>query len=385
MSVAALRYPPNPAGLPKMDGEIKILDYKRLNVQKQLGRGTFGTVYLAHCDEPGVTNPVVMKVMNESVSTRDTARKLFMKEARLLAGLHHENIVRMHAICMNPLAIVLEYVVFDFAPFNRNVKVNTLDKGLSEMAPFTKSGHCGFDHLIPAIADDVTKGLSHLHCLEVAHRDLKPANILISNQHYCALLDRQQVQRIKAVRPVVCKLADFGESRSQLLQTNGLNDPKTKDIFRGTIPFMAPEILLPERMVQGRKLSLEDLKKVDIWALGLVFYCLINPGVSYPYELDATDLPGIIMMLRQRKRPTSSPEYLIKQETVWARVKEAFESCTKYDSSKRPEASDVLAVLNPNRAPGRNDAYMTSKLVFLKIKKNSLYINMVQLTERAIN
>ena len=351
-----------------MDGEIKILHYRKLNVQKQLGRGAFGTVYLANCDELEVTSPVVVKVMHQSVSSGDTTRKLFMKEARLLAELHHENIVRMHGICMNPLAIVLEYVVFDFAPFNRNVKVNTLDKGLSEIAPLTKTEDCRFDHLIPAIANDVTKGLSHLHYLDVAHRDLKPANILISNQHYCALRDRGQIKRIAAVRPVVCKLADFGESRSQLLQTNGLNDPQTKDIFRGTIPFMAPEILLPEGMVQGRKLSLEDLKKVDIWALGLVFYCLVNPGVSYPYEQEATYVSDIIMMLRQRKRPTFDPEYLIKQETVWLRVKEAFESCTNYDSSKRPKAFDVLAILNPSRVPGRNDGFMTSKLVFLTIK-----------------
>lgn len=347
-----------------MDGEIKILSYRKLNVQKQLGRGTFGTVHLAYCDEPEVTNPVVMKVMHESVSTSAVTRKLFMKEAKLLAGLHHENIVRMHGICMNPLAIILEYVVFDFAPFNRDVKVNTLDKVLLEIAPLTKSEDCGFDHLIPAIAQDVTKGLSHLHDLEVAHRDLKPANILISNQHYCALQDRQQIKRIKAVRPVVCKLADFGESRSQLLQTSGLNDPGTNQVFRGTIAFMAPEILLPERMVPGRKLSLDDLMKVDIWALGLVFYCLINPGVSYPYELEATNLPDILMLLRQRKRPTSNPEYRIKQATVWSRVKEAFESCTDQDSSKRPKASDVFAVLTPGRVAGRRDASMTSKLVF---------------------
>ena len=144
----------------------------------------------------------------------------------------------------------------------------------------------GFDHLIPTIAADIAKGLLHLHEHEIAHRDLKPMNILITNQHYSALQDRQQIKRIKAARPVVCKLADFGESRSQLLQTTGLNDPGTNQVFRGTIAFMAPEILLPEAMVPGRKLSLDDLKKVDIWALGLVFYCLMNPADLCPYERD---------------------------------------------------------------------------------------------------
>ncbi|KAL9971586.1 hypothetical protein ACROYT_G017766 [Oculina patagonica] len=260
-----------------MEKEIKILNYRELNIQRQLGRGAYGTVYLVHCDEPEVTNPVVMKVMHELVAMGDVARKLFMKEAKLLAGLRHENIVQMYGICVSPLAIILEYVVFDFTPFKRNVKVNTSDKALLEIAQMPKSEDCGLDCLIPAIAADVTKGLSHLHQHDVAHRDLKPANILISNQHYYTLQDKQQMERIKAVRPVVCKLADFGESRSKMLQTNGLDDPSTKDIFRGTIPFMAPEILLPERAVKGKKFSLDDLKEnrhLGTWA------CILLPNKS---------------------------------------------------------------------------------------------------------
>ncbi len=346
-----------------MEKEIKILNYRELNIQRQLGRGAYGTVYLVHCDEPEVTNPVVMKVMHESVAMGDVARKLFMKEAKLLAGLRHENIVQMYGICVNPLAIILEYVVFDFTPFKRNVKVNTLDKALSEIAQMPKSEGCGIDRLIPAIATDVTKGLLHLHQRDVAHRDMKPANILISNQHYNSLQDKQQMERIKAVRPVVCKLADFGESRSQMLQTNGLNDPSTKDIFRGTIPFMAPEILLPERAVKGKKLSLDDLKKIDIWALGLVFYCLINPGVSYPYEGEVSDLSDIIIMLRQRQRPSATPRYQTKQATVWSRVKAAFESCTNHNASGRPKASDVLAILNPRPVSGLHYVSKSSKSV----------------------
>ena len=347
-----------------MNKETKILSYGELNIQGQLGRGAFGTVYLAHCDEPEVTNPVVVKVMHESlVAMGDHAKKLLMKEAKLLSGLHHGNIVRMYGICENPLAIILEYVVFDFTPFNRKVKVNTLDKALSEIAQMPRSEEKQFDDLIPAIANDVTEGISHLHRLDVAHRDLKPANILISNQHYCALQDKQQMERIKAVRPVVCKLADFGESRSQLLQTSGWNNPNTKDIFRGTIPFMAPEILLPEcSTARGKNLSLEDLKKIDIWALGMIFYCLINPGVSYPYEREAaSDLPDIIRMVQQKRRPSSNPKYHAKHASVWSRVKDAFESCTNANASGRPKASDVFTVLNARRVPGRQDVSMRSK------------------------
>ena len=62
---------------------VKVWDYRKLKIQKQLGRGTFGTVYLAQSDEAEVTNPVVMKVMLQSVAAGDISRKLFMKEAKL--------------------------------------------------------------------------------------------------------------------------------------------------------------------------------------------------------------------------------------------------------------------------------------------------------------
>ena len=51
------------------------------------------------------------------------------------------------------------------------------------------------------------------------HRDLKARNILVSNQHYCNLSDPGAKLDMFLKRPVVCKLADFGESRSQLIQT----------------------------------------------------------------------------------------------------------------------------------------------------------------------
>lgn len=357
-----------------MEEEIKVWDYRKLKIQKQLGRGTFGTVYLAQCDEPEVTNPVVMKVMHQSVAAGDVARKLFIKEAMLLTGLHHENIVRMYGICQNPLTIIMEYVVFDFSPFRYfrgDIKVNTLGMFLSEISQMSKTEDNGFDHLIPKIAVDVAKGLSHLHEQEIAHRDLKPMNILISNQHYSALHDREQIQRIKAVRPVVCKLADFGESRSQLLQTTGLNDPGTNQVLRGTIAFMAPEILLPEAMVSGRKLSLNDLKKVDIWALGLVFYCLINPGDLCPYDRDGYQHPIDIMNLqRQRKRPSSDPEYQSKQSTIWLRVRDIYHACTSHNPIERPKASEVVNALSLSRYPGTRAIAMTRKfdLSFLFIQ-----------------
>ena len=59
------------------------------------------------------------------------------------------------------------------------------------------------------------------------HRDLKPPNILVSNQHYCQLSDHVEIETISSKMPIVCKLTDFGESRSQDIHTNTVLSSKT--------------------------------------------------------------------------------------------------------------------------------------------------------------
>ena len=147
---------------------------------------------------------------------------------------------------------------------------------LSELADGDPSD---FIHVMPIIASDVTKGLRYLHDNGVVHRDLKPANVLVSNQHYCNLADLTEVERSWSTVPVICKLSDFGEARSQLIMTRNLNLTTTKDVNRGTPAFRAPEVLLPGH---EQPMGLRQLKSVDIWALGLLFFCVVNPGLSTP-------------------------------------------------------------------------------------------------------
>ncbi len=76
-------------------------------------------------------------------------------------------------------------------------------------------------------------------------------------------------------QPIVCKGEDFGESRSDIIQTrqlcSGVN--ATNNLDRGTIPYMAPEISLPERQAP---MTTDGLNKSVIWALGMVMYQLIR-------------------------------------------------------------------------------------------------------------
>ena len=64
--------------------------------------------------------------------------------------------------------------------------------------------------------------------------------MLVSNRHYCKKdISADQLPSVFADCPVVCKLADFGESRSTLIQTASIIHAKTMNIERGTKPYIA--------------------------------------------------------------------------------------------------------------------------------------------------
>ena len=69
-------------------------------------------------------------------------KKTFVKEARILEGLKHQNIVRFKGICNNPFALVLEHVYFDFKPFG----LETVVSSLADFGAILDSFDCeGFD------------------------------------------------------------------------------------------------------------------------------------------------------------------------------------------------------------------------------------------------
>ena len=95
---------------------------------------------------------------------------------------------------------------------------------------------------------NILMGVNWMHEKNYIHRDLKPENVLL-------------VERGK-LSPEV-KLCDFG-----LAAYKGLLDDESLEEKFGTLTYMAPE------QAQQRSYS----KKVDIWAVGVLFYQLMNKG-----------------------------------------------------------------------------------------------------------
>ena len=101
---------------------------------------------------------------------------------------------------------MMEYSCFDFGHFG--VEKTTLQDFVHLVD--AEFDFCSFADVLLVCTIDVVTGLDFLHRNGIAHRDLKPGNTLVCNQHY----DKDDLETSYAKCPIVCKLADFGLSRS---------------------------------------------------------------------------------------------------------------------------------------------------------------------------
>ena len=131
--------------------------------------------------------------------------------------------------CHEPYAIMMEYSCFDFGHFGVEKKVTTLQDFVHFVdAEFDFST---FADMLLVCTIDVVTGLDFLHRNGIAHRDLKPGNTFVCNQHY----DKDDLETSYAKCPIVCKLVDFGLSRSLDIQTCSILETKTESTCRGTL------------------------------------------------------------------------------------------------------------------------------------------------------
>ena len=145
----------------------------------------------------------------------------------------------------------LEYVYFDFKPFGKD---NLHASSFSDFLLLPNDFNCeGFYDLVNYAAIEIIQGLAYLHSQEMAHRDLKLANILVCNHHYSTLTDEHEIALQYQLRPIACKLTDFGESRFLLIQTQSLM--KTTLTEEQSQVYMAPERLVKELFISGATIS----------------------------------------------------------------------------------------------------------------------------------
>ena len=195
----------------------------RYRIDRLLGSGSMGNVYLAH--DADLDRAVAVKTLRDlalDAEMREMFLSRFQNEARAAARLHHPNIVQIFDVGDDPK--VGPYLVFEY------VHGHTLKQELKKEGPLSR------DKLLD-LAQHVGDALATAHLAGVIHRDLKPENLLIT--------DNGQV-----------KLADFGIARVP-------NADLTKEgQFLGTPCYAAPETLR----------SGEYSEQSDLFSFGAVIY-----------------------------------------------------------------------------------------------------------------
>ena len=233
----------------------------------------------------------MIKKFHTSFSNEIT--KVFAKETRLLNTIYPKNIVKLLGVSGTPLATMMEYLEFSFMSFDRSECVNSLDKLLNILdkddlvKDFQGTGNY--------IASDIFNGLHYMHANGIFHRDINPSNILVSNQHYCNE-HGSQLNEIFMKQPIVCQLGDLGEARSELVKTSMIpGSTHTKHIHRGSPAFMAAETQIDSQLLATA--ALDDLKKIDIWALLMTIYIIINSDQWYLFAQDINEeLKNLIVL-----------------------------------------------------------------------------------------
>ncbi|KAJ7382387.1 Tyrosine-protein kinase jak2 [Desmophyllum pertusum] len=249
-----------------------------LTSQDVIRQGSFGAVFVTRYHDETKTKPAETVVVKKLLSKATDFTETFVKEARMLYGLEHENIVAIKVVSKEPVAIMLDCLDWN--------DCNGID------ATF-----------VTKIASDVLSGLKYLREKDIAHRDLKPANVLVSSHHY-----RDKLAIAWNREPIICKLTDFGESRSKLIPM--------KTICQSNALIFGP--------------------------MACFSLTLSTPYLNYPYEIDV------------KQGGDGDAKYHQRFQTEWLNVWNAYDACTHLNSLKRPDVLGALTILTEDVQGGRD-------------------------------
>ena len=215
------------------DGNIEKPMLGRYEIEKELGKGAMGAVYLGK--DPKISRVVAIKTMALSQEFEDDeldeVKERFFREAETAGRLNHPNIVTIFdAGDEHDLA----YIAMEFLKGTDLVKYIKKDN----LLPVTK---------VLSLIQQAAEGLDYAHSFNVVHRDIKPANIMWDPETGSL------------------KITDFGIARIT-------DSSKTKTgMVLGTPSYMSPEQLA------GKKVSGQS----DLFSLGVMLFQMVTGQLPF--------------------------------------------------------------------------------------------------------
>lgn len=212
-------------------------------LQRELGRGAMGVVYLAR--QPSLEREVAVKVLTLGLTSTAISVERFHREARAAARLDHPNIVRVFADghSENTHWFAMEYV--QGHSLDEEIRRLRGESSRPEGSPRLPSPREP-EHIttIARLVAEAASALAHAHSRGVVHRDVKPSNLLLTPE-------------------LQLKLVDFGIARDE-----SLGSMTKSDQLIGSAPYMSPE--------QARILHTGVDHRTDVYSLGVVLYELLT-------------------------------------------------------------------------------------------------------------
>jgi predicted Ser/Thr protein kinase len=252
-------------------------------VQRKLGQGGMGAVYLAH--HPGLNRAVAIKVLPGDLASNPEFKERFFREARLAARLEHPNVVQVHDVGEEE---GIHYISMQY------VEGKSLDGILKERKKLSVNEAL-------SITKRVAVALSAAAKLGIVHRDIKPHNILISKDG-------------------VVKVADFGLAKDEDANRS-ISEPGA---IMGTPYYMSPE------QARGEKVD----HRSDIYSLGATLYHILSGK-----RLFDGGTPVSIVMKQANDRPVAIREL---EPTVPEPVAALLDRMLQKDPAMRFATADEL-------------------------------------------
>lgn len=269
-----------------MLAKVHHVDMSTLTVEFQVGSGSFGEVSLCVCPTYG---SVAVKWIKHARKVDQWAS--FWREAELMSRLNHPNVLRFYGLVTEG-----EFVV--------GIMTEYADSGNLSTFMRRSLGGDGMAYLPlrqrAQLALNAVNGLAYLHSQKVVHFDVKPDNLLVTGDW-------------STPGGPVIKVADFGLS---VVKANTFCSNMSD--FRGTLPYMAPEML-------------KDLQHVseaaDVWSLGVVFWEMLTLEVPFATEPPAQLLAKLVAGARLPIPEWCEPEWRVLIECCWVEEQELRPTC----------------------------------------------------------
>jgi hypothetical protein len=203
-------------------------------IGKPLGKGKYGTVWLAREKLSGTKKIVALKVVHkDQMEKADIVNQLKREvEVHVRVCKQNKNILQLYGYFDDDKRV---YLVLEYAPGG---ELYQLMKG-TRLDEKTAANYCA----------QIMRAVFHLHKFNIIHRDIKPENILIGEGN-------------------VLKLADFGWAVSDKVGFKDDNHKRTT--LCGTLDYLPPE------MVENKPYN----ESVDVWTIGVLLYEMLIGNIN---------------------------------------------------------------------------------------------------------